>query len=160
MWFFSHVHHLVFGRTIHLNLPFSLEKNFLFYFSDHFSSLFFLLKIPVSWMLGLLDSSLYLLSFPCFPFLSVLIPNSRKWTRWYFPILLLKCFLDIGWFLTQSRTLLHPMMSMNLKARFGFLSKLLLFCIFYLAPSLLASTICSLTFHLCFWHRKFLNNIV
>lgn len=92
-----------------LNLFFSLEKIPCFVFLILFILSF---QNSFSWMPERLNSSLHLLSFP---FLFLLIPSSRKQTRWYLLILRLRFFSMEIWFLTQSSTLLHPM-SMKRKA--------------------------------------------
>lgn len=75
----------------------SVWNKFLSYFSNYFSSSSslsshnsYLVRYWIFWIY-----LICLLSFPCFPFLSLfLILSSRKQTRWYFPIILLKfCYL-------------------------------------------------------------------
>lgn len=101
-----------------------------------------------------------LLSFPMFSISFSFLPSSRKQTRRYLPILhwnsILDAIFNLIWYYCN-------LMSMKLRLCYnrGLLSKLLLSCIFYLVPVTLAfPLICSPFFHLCFWHRKFFNNIL
>lgn len=93
---FSHFHHLTFGRIIHFEYALQFGKNSCLIFLI-ISPLYpvCLLTILISWIFNLLDLSHMSLIFPMFSisfFFKIL--SSRKQTRWYFPIILLKfCYL-------------------------------------------------------------------